>query len=78
MAKVDIFQSRYLNGDYLKSRTSSKKMHLTLFTLMIEEDEVERAKSLFKNCNLDMTLSSSSLLQLGPISQFGKKLLLLS
>ena len=53
-------------------------MHLTLLTLHIEEgEELERAKRIFKNCELDMILSSSSLLQLGPISQFGKYIIMI-
>ena len=70
---VDIFQNNYLNNDYKITRTSSKRMHLTLLILRIEEgDELERAKALFKNCKLDMNLShDDSLLQLGRISQFG-------
>lgn len=73
-ALFEDFQRRVVIEKYKYTRTSSKRIHLTLFVLSLKEgEEVEKAKELFRDCNIDLTLSSD--LMLGDVTFFGNKVL---
>jgi hypothetical protein len=71
---VDDFQERVVTGKFLKTRTSSKKMHLTLFVMRLDGVEaIERAKEVFRECQVDLNVSSNLLLS--KVTFFGNKVM---